>query len=439
MADTRDLKSRAERRAGSTPALGTISKFPNSKAQIMNAHFLRCFLLFGLSTPWLATSSQEIPDTEGLHENIAIEGLSHKCHLYLPAGFDPGSAQKYPVLVLQNPSGRTRGDFPRFMPWADRESVVLVGINGPRNGMPDHDKPPIQDRTLRALTEALPLHPSLRFSTGMSGGAADGWRMVRRQPQHFAGVVMQGSSGTPGERHANLLFVIHFGAKDEWNVRGIYENVLPAMERMNIPVWVDIDVDRGHQWAPTEEQHRALTWMVNLARLTHNRLSEEERESWNLYLQDRVNQLIESEDTDTMEVFLRIAELPGRPALARRRLELIDLSEKAPKAQALKLQRVLTSDWAEQAEGELYQQLSRTFNALHAQADIARHLQRAKAFKALVEMEKRAGLHVEPLQPVKTELEAFVAEEKDAWTEPASERLKIVADLINSPRRRIGD
>lgn len=386
-----------------------------------------------------ATPSPGMPHTPGLHENIAIEGLSHRCHLYLPEGFDPGSELKYPVLVLQSPSGRTRGDFPRFIPWADREGVVLVGINGPRNGMPDHDKPPIQDRTLRALTEALPLHPSLRFSTGMSGGAADGWRMVRRQPQNFAGVVMQGSSGTPGDRHGNLLFVIHFGAKDEWNVRGIYENVLPAMERMNIPVWVDIGVDRGHEWAPTEEQHRALTWMVNLARLTHGRLTDAERESWNAYLQNRVTQLIETEDTDTMEVFLRISELPGLPSLARRRLELLDLSDPSPNARALKLQRVLSSEWAEKAEGEIYNRLRQTFGELKDMDGVSRHLQRAQAFEILLEMEKQAGLYADHLQPVKTQLEDFMAEENDEWAVAASARLEIVTALIESPRRRIGN
>ncbi|MCH8510125.1 MAG: hypothetical protein LAT83_00580, partial [Kiritimatiellae bacterium] len=202
---------------------------------------------------------------------------------------------------------------------------------------------------------------------------------------------------------------------------------------------VDIGVDRGHEWAPTEEQHRALTWMVNLARLTHGRLTDAERESWNAYLQNRVTQLIETEDTDTMEVFLRISELPGLPSLARRRLELLDLSDPSPNARALKLQRVLSSEWAEKAEGEIYNRLRQTFGELKDMDGVSRHLQRAQAFEILLEMEKQAGLYADHLQPVKTQLEDFMAEENDEWAVAASARLEIVTALIESPRRRIGN
>ncbi|MFM2090000.1 MAG: Esterase depolymerase, partial [Planctomycetota bacterium] len=175
----------------------------------------------------------EVPTAPGTHRDLRLPGLQHAVNLHLPEGFRPPGARDpdlgVPVLVVQSPGGRTGRDIDRFLGWADREGVVVLGIDGPRNGMADHDKPRIQDAAMDTVAALLGLHPALRFTTGMSGGSADGWRWVRRRPDRFAGVVLQGITATPGDAQRGLLVVVHLGAKDPWDVRGFYTGTEPAL------------------------------------------------------------------------------------------------------------------------------------------------------------------------------------------------------------------
>ena len=260
----------------------------------------------GLDMP---TVSEPAPVSAGLHERLeALDKREVTYSLYIPEAVATTHAEdeayRAPSLIVQNPGGRPLRDVKRYLDWADRRGVILVGIDRVSNDMPQHDKPRIQDAVLADLdARGVPHHPHLRYTIGMSGGAADGERMARRQPHRFAGIVLQGAGGVPkGDNASHLAIAILAGAKDPI-FQGIDKRVDLANRRGN-PLRVNIDPELAHDWFPQEEQEAALDWMLGLTKLTNPHLSDAERAA---YREAAREEMAELSRTDSAAAKLAVA------------------------------------------------------------------------------------------------------------------------------------
>lgn len=289
----------------------------------------------GLEMPTIAKPE---PVGAGLHERLeTFHDADMTYGLYIPDAVAAASAKdetyRAPSLIVQNPGGRPGKNMLKYRDWADRRGVILVGIDKVSNGMPQHEKPRYQDAVLKDLdARGVPQHPHLRYTIGMSGGAADGERMARRQGKRFAGIVLQGAGGVPkSDDTKHLAIAILGGAKDPI-FQGVQKRYELAKERGN-PVRMIIEPERAHEWAPIEQQIEMLDWMLGLTKLTNPYLSDAERAAYR------------EEALEQMKAATEIEDPAARLAEATRLLRLEPLRD-MPEYQHL------TTAWVEAAEAE---------------------------------------------------------------------------------------
>ncbi len=224
----------------------------------------------------------EIPRPEhpgpGYTERIVAfsdRGVSYK--LFLPSAYEHDPDRRFPSVIKQHPGGRP--DIVRYQEWAEAREVILVGIEKVSNGMLQHDKPRHWRGVMRDLEErSVRVHPHLRFTIGMSGGAADGERFSRIFPRQTAGVVLMGVGGFGfSEARSHILLALMGGAKDSWIQPAGVDRIRAGTAEHGQPLRVIYEPDRAHTTAPMEEQFLILDWMLTLAPLVNRYLSDEER------------------------------------------------------------------------------------------------------------------------------------------------------------------
>lgn len=388
----------------------------------------------------------------GLHEKInCITRPTESYALFVPQAHAKYPERQLPLLIVHNPGGNVHKDVKRYQQWAEANDVLIVGIYRIRNGMPDHHKYPIQDHVLKSLAQTnVRFHPVLKFTIGMSGGSADGFRWVRRKPDIFAGAVMQGASTSlDNERYKHLILAYLHGAKDEWSVRGIYQKSEPAAERLGRPTKILIERDRKHEWAPQAQQEAVLTWMLHLAMLTHPKIDADQRQMYQQRIDARMTEAAKidqpAERRAALETWLElpVADLPSFDAAMRAWVAAIEATlpdADQPIQRHVHLRQALAAPPAKHLADDVRQRWQAQADRLAQQDAVADDWRWRTRYDELVEQEKRAGLAVEQLQPVAAGFEQLATDAAGTdWADRAAADAAKLRRLIASNPKRIGD
>jgi formylglycine-generating enzyme required for sulfatase activity len=159
-----------------------------------------------------------------------------------------------------------------FQEWANRTGVILVGINGAKNG-PDEPIVARQSAAIKFVEKELRPSDGLRFSMGMSGAAQMSWMLCLNHREKHAGILMMGQAGFPElpPKHVAVAFIHGDKEPNNFLIADAFRNLRKAGNPVR-----EIVRPGGHIVGEHSDQEEMLTWMVNLERFTHPKRSPEE-------------------------------------------------------------------------------------------------------------------------------------------------------------------
>jgi len=205
----------------------------------------------------------------GLQQGVPTSG-GFNIDLFIPNAYAEQPERKFPILFMSSASGKPR--VKAFTDWAGKHSIVLLGINGAKNGPWE----PIKARQTAAVAFAekeLRISDCLRFSMGMSGGAQMSWLICNTYPKKHAGILMMGQAGLSElpPKHVAVAFI--HGDKEPNNP--FIASAISKLKRAGNPVR-EIVRPGGHIAGPHSDQVAMLTWMLTLERYSHPDRSKDE-------------------------------------------------------------------------------------------------------------------------------------------------------------------
>ncbi len=244
-------------------------------------------------------SASLAPDemTPGVHKNIPCDGNSKwSWNVYIPDAYGEKKEKKFPVVWCS--TATEKASFWKLERWADENEALLISFNNTKNGMSFPEIGKVQDDVIATAEKKLRLHPCLRFSTGASGGAAMSLYLASRHGDKHAGVVMQiHSIEFPIEKHISVAYIC--GGNDKnipaSSVRAAYQN----LKNRGNPVRCLIVPSRGHKHATLEELTTDLSWMFNWQRLTHPKLSADDKKAVMEEVNERAAACVKNADPQT--------------------------------------------------------------------------------------------------------------------------------------------
>jgi hypothetical protein len=256
---------------------------------------------------WTAGLQQKVPTSDGFDID-----------LFIPVAYPEQAARRFPVLFMHSWDGKPK--LAPFKGWADKNSMILVGVNGAENG-PNEPIVKRQEAAIAFVEKELRVSNALRFSKGMSGAAMMSYLLCLNHKDKHAGILLMGQSGFP-ETIPKHIAVAYIHGDKEQNLSMI-DMVYKMLKKNGNPLR-RLVIPGGHVEGGQADQEEMLTWMVTLERFTHpNRSVDEVKEA--------------KEDA-----LKRIAGLDALPDAAARLTEaellfLIPGVEKWPEAKALTL------------------------------------------------------------------------------------------------------
>ncbi len=186
---------------------------------------------------------------------------SRSINVYLPLAYDEKLDQTFPGVLISMPGGNP--DFLELEAWAERQEVILIGLNTSRNG-PSSNNADAQDAAFATITPSLRVNQEMGFAIGMSGGAMASWLVASRYPQNFRGVVMMGQGGHESYMLAPHIRVAYIRGEDEPNNWYIPRVITKLKANGNLVR--DQIVPGAHVPGPVSVRVEMLNWMVHAAR-----------------------------------------------------------------------------------------------------------------------------------------------------------------------------
>jgi hypothetical protein len=205
----------------------------------------------------------------GLHEKVPTSD-GFDVGLFIPDAYGQEATRKFPLIYMHSPDGKPNpGD---FKDWANRNSVILVGINGAENG-PNEPIVARQKAAIKFVEKELRVSECLRFSMGMSGGGQMSWMLCLNNKEKHAGILMMGQAGFPELPPKHIAVAFIHGDKEP-NLQFI-NDAIRRLKKAGNPVR-EVVRPGGHIAGEHSDQVEMLTWMFNLERFTHPKRSPEE-------------------------------------------------------------------------------------------------------------------------------------------------------------------
>jgi len=366
--------------------------------------------------------------------------------LYLPQAYAANPERIFPVLINQNPSGRT--NLKPYEACAEQQGVILLGIDGISNGKAQHIKNQVADAVLADLTaRGVRAHPTLRVVIGMSGGSADGMRLVRRKPEVYAGCVYMGSGAIlDNPKAVHLAYAILGGAKDEWMAGDACYALAAKARELKCPVRLEVEIDRQHKEAPLDRQTAALNWILEYQKLAMPSLGEAERATNMNAARARMKAVAKIADPATLraeaELLLALKPLESFPA---ERVEVLatwagtmqKLAESEPSPElrhAFLNVEVLRAPWAADLPPTFRSTFDKMIAELRKNPAVAKDWAIRERYLAAEELEKKAGLNPDKLREALTIWQGLSTDVTGTeWEAKVARRIRIVTLFIDSP------
>lgn len=182
-------------------------------------------------------------------------------NVYLPLAYDRKPNAQFPGVLISAPGGNP--NFLGLEAWAERQEVILIGLNSSRNG-PSSNNIDAQEAAFETIMPTMRVDQRLGFAIGMSGAAMASWLAASRYPENFQGLVMMGQGGYEDRMLAPHIRVAYIRGHDEPN--NWYIPRVIGKLRANGNQVRDQLVPGGHVMGPLEVRVEVLNWMVHAAR-----------------------------------------------------------------------------------------------------------------------------------------------------------------------------
>jgi predicted esterase len=210
----------------------------------------------------------------GLQQKVPTSD-SFDIDVFIPASYAEQTTRKFPILFMHSWDGKPQ--LAPFKGWADKNGMILVGVNGAENG-PNEPIVKRQEAAIAFVEKELRISNALRFSKGMSGAAMMSWLLCINHKDKHAGILLMGQSGFPDNLPPKHVAVAYIHGDKDQNAQFI-EMVYKMLKKAGNPLRRLVKPG-GHIEGEQAEQEEMLTWMVNLERFTHpNRSVEEVKEA----------------------------------------------------------------------------------------------------------------------------------------------------------------
>ena len=212
---------------------------------------------------WKPGLQQKVPTSDGFDIDV-----------FIPGAYPEQAARRFPVLFMHSWDGKPQ--LAPFKGWADKNSVILIGVNGAENG-PNEPIVKRQEAAIAFVEKELRISNALRFSKGMSGAAMMSYLLCINHKEKHAGILLMGQSGFPETVPKHIAVAYIHGDKDQ-NVSMI-DMVYKMLKKNGNPLRRLVKPG-GHIEGEQAEQEEMLSWMVNLERFTNpNRSVDEVKEA----------------------------------------------------------------------------------------------------------------------------------------------------------------
>lgn len=274
---------------------------------------LRTCVLMVLSViPGLLSAGEVL--RAGHHKRIPY-GEGWTCDLVVPA--DTGTP--LPVLFLFSPGGNP--DVGRWKAWADANAVVVVGVNDSRNGVDSAIIARMQQAVSAAIEPLVSAHPFLRYSGGFSGGGWCALYMARTMGDAHAGALVMGHhlldfDFAPVPKHVPIYFL--WGERDPAFSPATMPGVERRLKDQGFVTRLQGIPGIAHTDPALDLQQHAVSVLMELASVTHPRLSAEERQAAWERVGKRIAALASAEPEAGLAAAEALFEVPGleqtRPA-----------------------------------------------------------------------------------------------------------------------------
>jgi hypothetical protein len=242
---------------------------------------------------WLPAADWLMP---GVHE-LKTSREQITCTVVVPPAVADG--KPLPALFLVAPDGKP--DPKVWSEWSERRGVVVVGISGLVWSMPvggysaptgvrvenavDRWSPVVSltekvyDAVLAALKPAVPLHPFLRYVVAPKAGTAIAIAMIQDSEEEFGGLLLlspwvDASAGKYLRKDVPLVMVV---GEDNINGVSMCEKLLFEAGTLGTAVRMATVDDLADEVPSMDVNLRAMDWLMNIARVTHEKFSARER------------------------------------------------------------------------------------------------------------------------------------------------------------------
>lgn len=237
--------------------------------------------------------------TPGNHRDVdtGVPGQTFHCHI--PPAYAERKSESFPVVFISDAGGNP--GFHDLEGWADRNEVVLITINGSKNG----DWAPInaaQDAVTGAAFKQLRLDGCLRFSMGNSGAGWASATLAEKFADAWGGVLIliNARRGAKIPKHVALAWLA--GRKDTTFPAKMTESDYEAARAEGHPARIKVFPGKGHEGMPREDEEAMLSWMLELQRYSHPKRSKEAVEAGTKRLAARATELAASSDNAAVAV-----------------------------------------------------------------------------------------------------------------------------------------
>jgi len=403
-------------------------------------HLIVGLLALGLTNVLGLVAAEHLPP--GHHHRQAF-GDGWTYDLLVPQAATTTTA--LPVLFLFSPGGNP--DVGRWKAWAEANSMLVMGVNDSRNGVNSAIIARMQKGASSTIDQVASAHSFLRYSAGFSGGGWCAMSMAQNMGDAHAGALVMGHhlrdfEFTSVPKHVPAYFL--WGEQDPAFGDLTMIGVEKKLTGMGFVTRFQGIPGVAHADPALDLQQRAMEVLIELAGVTHPRLSDDERRAaWNR-VAARITALDAIADpTQRLATAERLFQVPGleqqRPMDHRHLIAAwFDASfaqgeaETDPLDSHRRLDALATNPRAQTIDALRKKKLASSITALRKKPEVKVEVTAAGYLTQIQAAVEKAKGVPSRLKPLMGELEALM--KKYPQTQAAKEAAKSLEDLRRQVR-----